>query len=212
MNTSGDTMTKTTIKRMFKAIEDGAQETLREILDANPPALETVGFHNRLVRDKTPLMFAMQCHKFSLVHWLIDRGANASAVMPGGPKSSTLGLCAYFAYCDRQNHDEWIKIATRLLDQGADPNAGLWPALHGFGRLVNRADLIKLLLDRGADPDRKVGNCANTVRELVAVNRRLYSSEVLALFGVGDSGASTEPSGQDKQDTAMKVDAATSRH
>lgn len=89
-----------------------------------------------------------------------------------------------FAYCSLRNHDDWIHLATRLLDEGADPNTGLWPALHGFGGIVDRADLIRLLLDRGADPDRPVGNSDDTARELVEINRRRYTDEVLGLFGI----------------------------
>jgi ankyrin repeat protein len=175
-------MNKTTKKRMFNAIQDGDAETLSQILDAEPEAIEVVGEHNRYVRDKTPLMFAMQCRKLQLAHALLDRGANAAAEMPGGPRYSALLLCMDSAYCDSEGHDEWIRLATRLIDKGADPNSGLWPALHGFGGIVDRADLIRLSLERGADPDRQLGNSGNTVRELVKINRHLYSAEVLALF------------------------------
>ena len=86
-----------------------------------------------------------------------------------------------------------------LDDAPDDPNTGLWPALHGFGGIVNRADLIRLALDRGADPDRQVGNSSNTVRELVEFNAHLYSPEVLALFSIepevarGESSLPIEP-------------------
>lgn len=83
---STNAMKKTAIKRMFKAIQDGDTETLDAILDSDPDALETVGEHNRNVRDKTPLMFAMQCNNQQLAHALIDRGANVDARMAGGPR------------------------------------------------------------------------------------------------------------------------------
>ena len=177
-------MNKTTTKRMFEAIQAGDIRTLNQILDAETAALETVGEHNRNVRDKTPLMFAMQCRNLRLAHALLDRGANAAAEMPDGPRYSVLSLCMQFAYCDSVGHDEWIRLATRLIDKGADPNSGLWPALHGFGGIVARADLIRLALERGADPDRQLGNSGNTLRELVVINRHLFSAEVLSLFGI----------------------------
>jgi ankyrin repeat protein len=148
--------------------------------------METGGEHNQNVRDKTPLMFAMQCANFNLASALLDRGANASAVMPGGPCSSVLELCVAFAYCDLRQHDDWIRLTTRLLDEGADATSALWQALHGFGRIVKRADLIRLLLDRGANPDQVVGNTGSTARELVAINRRLYTDEVLRLLNLSD--------------------------
>jgi hypothetical protein len=129
-------------------------------------------------------MFAMQCRNLRLAHALLDRGASAKALMPAGPCFSVLALCIQFAYYDESQHDEWIQLATRLLDQGADPTPGLWPALHAFGAIVKRADLNRLLLDRGANADEQVGNSGNTVRELVEVNKRLYTNEVLCLFHV----------------------------
>jgi ankyrin repeat protein len=182
-----EAMNKTTKKRMFSAIQDRDLPTLYAILDNNPDAMETVGEHNSNVRDKTPLMFAMQCANLSLANALLDRGAKPSAVMAGGPCISVLALCVKFAYCDPRQHDDWIRLATRLLDKGADPTSALWPALHGFGRIVNRADLISLLLDRGANPDQLVGNTGDTARELVEVNRHLYSDEVLKLFHLNNT-------------------------
>ena len=175
-------MNKTSKKRLFSAIQDKDLTSLDAILDENPDALETLGDHNAYVRDKTPLMFAIQCANISLAHALLDRGAEASAMMPGGPGTSVLELCVEFAYCDEPRHDDWIRLATCLLDEGADPNSALWPALNGFGGIVDRADLIRLLLDRGANPDQLLGNCGDTVRELVEINRHLYSDEVLRLF------------------------------
>ena len=175
-------MNKTTTKRLFKAIQAGDAATLTAILDEHVEAIEVIGEHSRNVRDKTPLMFALQCSDFHLAHLLLDRGANASAEMAGGPRLSVLALCAEFAYCDASNHDEWIALATRLLDNGASATSGLWPALRGFGGIVNRADLIRLLLARHANADAPLGNSGNTIRELVEINRNLYTNEVLELF------------------------------
>lgn len=177
-------MKKDEVKRMFKAIQDGDSKTLKWFLDTDGAALESLGEHNKLVRDKTPLMFAMQCRKLQLAQLLLDRGANAAAEMGGGPKTSALSLCIQFAYCDAQRHDEWICLATRLIDAGADPNTGIWVALSGYGPLVPRTELIRLVLERGADPDQKVGNSGNTVRELVQVNRDKFPPEVLDLFRI----------------------------
>ncbi len=184
LNVMQQAMNKTTTKRMFKAIEDHDAAILSAILDEHSDAIERFGEHNRNVRDKTPLMFAMQCSDFDLAHSLLDRGANAAAEMADGPRLSALALCAKFGYCDAENHDDWITLAKRLLDQGADPTSGLWPALHGFGGSVNRADLIRLMLERGADSGQKLGDTGSTIRELVEINRQLYSDEVLDLFGI----------------------------
>ncbi len=169
---------------MFKAIEDDDWETLDSILDKDDEAIETHGFHNRLVRDKTPLMYALQCFNLELAGHLLDRGANPSAVMPGGPRHSVIQMCIARAFCNESTHDDWIAFTVRLLDKGIDPNEGLWPSLHGYGELVPRDDLIRIMLERGADPDRKVGNCGSTVRELVQINSRLYPPNVLEMFDI----------------------------
>jgi hypothetical protein len=189
-------MDKATKKRMFNAIQDGDLAAVFAILDADPDAMEVVGEHNNHVRDKTPLMFAIQCANLRLANALLDRGAKASAVMPAGPCDSVLKLCVMVVnyYRDGHEHDEWISLATRLLDLGAEPTSALWPALAGF---VKRADLIRLLLTRGANPDVQVGNSGNTARELVEVNRRLYSNEVLGLFHL-DANPPEQPAADSK--------------
>src|SRR6516165_7885973 len=110
---------------MFNAVQEKDLATLYAILQENPEAMETVGEHNRNVRDKTPLMFAMQCRNIRLANALLDRGAKASALMAGGPCMSALALCVMFAYCDTEEHDDWIRLAKRLLDKGADPTSAL---------------------------------------------------------------------------------------
>jgi hypothetical protein len=186
-------MHKVANKRLFEAIENDDRDTLFRILDSDGDALEALGEHSPHVLDKTPLMWALQCANFPLVHALLDRGANAAAVMPGGPRHSVLRMCVYFAYCDDYRHDEWIRVATRLLDGGADPTYALWPALGSFGSLVKRTDLIRLLLARGANPDQMVGNSGNTARELVECNRRLFTDEVLLLFNLETHASRPEP-------------------
>ena len=177
-------MNKSTTKRLFKTILDGDAVALAEIIDAHDDAIETLGEHNRNVRDKTPLMFALQCSNFDIANYLLDRGANASAVMAGGPRFSVLGLCSKFAYCDEENYEKWHAPSTRLLDNGADPTSGLWPALHGFGGLVRRDDIVRLLLARGANADEALGNTGSTIREMVEINRSRYTDEILGLFDV----------------------------
>lgn len=178
-------MDKATRERLFNAIQAGDVATVFAVLQDNPDAVETVGEHNNYVRDKTPLMFALQCANLRLANALLDHGANASAVMPAGPRESVLQMCVWYAYCrDEEEHGEWLGLATRLLDLGAEPTSALWPAVNGFGRRVKRTDLIRLLLSRGANPDVQVGNSGNTVRELIEVNKRLYSNEILDLFHI----------------------------
>lgn len=179
-------MKKIDIKRLFKAIEDDQRSEVNQLIQANPDALEVLGEHNRLVRDKTPLMYAIQCFNLPLAEHLLDIGADPCAVMPAGPCDSVLQMCVERAYCNEENHDHWIAFTERLLNAGADASGALWRALHAFGGIVDRPDIIQLLLANGADPDQMVGNSGNTARELVAINKHTYTPAVLNLFGVAD--------------------------
>lgn len=170
-------------KRLFDAVEAGASSTVFAILDANPEAIEAVGDGNANRRDKTPLMFALQCQRFGLARALIERGADVHARMPGGAGSSVIALAARFGIAGRDD-GPLLAVVEALLDAGADPNEGLGPACHAYSKAFDQPRMIELLLRRGADPDRPAGSSGITVRELVRVNAARYSSHVLGLFGI----------------------------
>lgn len=177
-------MNKTTTKKLFQAIEVNDRQVIDEILDEHQDALKVVGFHNRLVRDKTPLMFAMQCVNTELAGYFLDRGADASAIMPGGPKSSTLAVCMTFAHAGMTPFDDWIQLTNRLLDQGADPSTAIWAAIASYRGRTKRIDLIELLYRRGADIDGPFLESGTSVRELVKINKDKQLPELLALFDI----------------------------
>src|SRR6476661_605108 len=63
---------------------------------------------------------------------------------------------------DKTRSDGFIRAATALLDAGADPNTGFWSkdeyhewetALYGAAGVAHHAELTRLLLERGADPN-----------------------------------------------------------
>lgn len=175
-------MNKSTKKKIFTSIEKDDSETLFSILETDPKAIEITGEHNRNVRDKTPLMYALQCRKLELASILLDHGASPTAKMAGGPKSSVLDLCANFAHYDPSSFSQWVDLVVRLLEKGANPSTALWPALHAFGSIVKNPSIIKLLLEYGADPDIQLGDSGNTIRELLEVNKHLYPDEIHELF------------------------------
>ena len=183
-------ISKANVKRLFVAIEEDDPETLGDVLDAHPEALETVGEHNRLVRDKTPLMYALQNRNLPLAGHLLDRGADATAIMPGGPMSCVLSLAVKFAYSDPDLFPNWIPFVERLLDEGAGPTDGLWTSVARHGDNGNtRLDLIRLLLDRGGNPDRRPNLVSptatqSTIRTLVKINRAKHPPELLAMFDI----------------------------
>ncbi|HXO39111.1 MAG TPA: ankyrin repeat domain-containing protein [Candidatus Acidoferrum sp.] len=63
---------------------------------------------------------------------------------------------------DKTRSDAFVRAAKALLDAGADPNTGLWSkdehhefetALYGAAGVAHHAELTRLLLERGADPN-----------------------------------------------------------
>lgn len=174
-------MNATRIEALFQAIEAGAVSSVTAMLDAEPAAIDVFGDGNRLYRDKTPLMYALQCNHFHLAGLLLARGANAKAHMRDEPMSTVIALAVRFVVAGNSNRDMVVFVG-KLIDAGADPSDALWPALHAYHRKFDQPELIELLLQRGADPDRAIGT--STVRALVQVNASLYSRRVLELFGL----------------------------
>jgi hypothetical protein len=170
------------VTRLFEAIEAGELTAVTAMLDQDPSLVEANGEANANVRDKTPLMYALQCHRFGLARLLIQRGADVRARIAGGPRSSVIALAMRFVIAGRPN-DEIVQIVGELIDAGADPNEALWPACHAYVKRFDQPELIELLLARGADPDRALAD-GSTVRGLMKVNASLYSPRVLRLFGL----------------------------
>ena len=177
-------MTKTEIKKLFIAIEKHDHDVVLGILAKDMDALEIVGQHNANCRDKTPLMFAMQCEDFELAEKLIELGANVNAKMPAGPESSVIQLAVKFGHGLNPYFDKWLGFIKVLLEHGANPSEALWPACHAYNKVADKPEIISLLLNNGASLESKVGNTGSTVKELVKVNSQLYSSRALTLFGL----------------------------
>lgn len=177
-------MTKTEIKKLFVAIEKHDHNVVLGILAKDKDALEIVGQHNANCRDKTPLMFAMQCEDFELAEELIELGANVNAKMPAGPESSVIQLAVKFGHGLNPNFDKWLGFTKVLLKHGANPSEALWPACHAYNKVADKPEIISLLLNNGASLEAEVGNTGSTVKELVKVNAQLYSSRTLAVFGL----------------------------
>ena len=79
----------------------------------------------------------------------------------GADALNYLGLSKYLRL-DRSRSDGFVRAATALLDAGADPNTGFWTtgkfpefetALYGAAGVAHHAELTRLLVARGADPN-----------------------------------------------------------
>ncbi len=89
--------------------------------------------------------------------------ANATAKSDpyGGDALNYLGLSKYLRL-DPARSGGFLRAATALLDAGADPNTGFWTkgeypefetALYGAAGVAHHAEMTRLLLERGADPN-----------------------------------------------------------
>ena len=94
---------------------------------------------------------------------LAEDRSNATAKSPpyGGDALNYLGLSKYLRL-DPARTPAFLRAATALLDAGADPNTGFWTtgqfperetALYGAAGVAHHAELTRLLLERGADPN-----------------------------------------------------------
>jgi ankyrin repeat protein len=87
--------------------------------------------------------------------------ATAPSAPYGGDALNYLCLSKYLRL-DPARSDGFLRAATALLDAGADPNTGFWTtgqhreretALYGAAGVAHHAELTRLLLERGADPN-----------------------------------------------------------
>jgi ankyrin repeat protein len=95
--------------------------------------------------------------------FLAEDPSRATAKSPpyGGDALNYLGLSKYLRL-DAARTPAFLRAATALLDAGADPNTGFWTtgqfperetALYGAAGVAHHAELTRLLLERGADPN-----------------------------------------------------------
>jgi ankyrin repeat protein len=89
----------------------------------------------------------------------------ANATVTGGPYGAPalvyLCLSKYLRF-DASRSDSFVRAARVLLDAGADPNGGFWTtgqypefetALYGAAGVAHHAEMTRLLLERGANPN-----------------------------------------------------------
>jgi ankyrin repeat protein len=92
---------------------------------------------------------------------LDPENATAKSEPYGGDALNYLCLSKYLRL-DKARSDGFLRAAASLLEAGADPNTGFWTkgeypefetALYGAAGVAHHADLTRLLIERGADPN-----------------------------------------------------------
>jgi ankyrin repeat protein len=89
--------------------------------------------------------------------------SNAMATAPPHGGSALVYLClSKYLRLDNARSEGFLRAARALLDAGADPSSGFWTegkypefetALYGAAGVAHHADMTRLLLERGANPN-----------------------------------------------------------
>jgi len=131
---------------IFKAVRNNDVSAIESAISDNPSVLEA-----RDDRGSTPLILASYLGHREATKKLVESGADLNAF--AGTGTALMGV----------SFKGFTKLAAYLIDAGADVNASDPRAANGgtaliFAAMFNRADVVDLLLERGADAGAKDGN------------------------------------------------------
>jgi ankyrin repeat protein len=163
--------------RLMDALRAGDRQGFQKMLREDPKAAKAKG-----PGGSTPLMYAVLYGSADDVKRLLDAGADVNA------RNEVNASALMWATDDIQK--------TRLLvEKGADVNArsddGRTPLLIASHR-NGAADVVKLLLDRGANPSVSAGGLLGTVTPL---SEALYASDAAVFQLLLDKGADRKAAG-----------------
>src|SRR5690606_23373742 len=131
-----------TLEDFFEAAETGDVAALANLLDRGMPvdAADRQGY--------SALMYAARAGQLEAVRLLLERGAKVNARNALG--ETALMLAAF------NGHQVTMAFLLRL-GATVDAGEGQWSALH-YAAHQNRVEVLRLLLERGADPNSRAVN------------------------------------------------------
>jgi ankyrin repeat protein len=160
-------------EEMFRAIASGENDRAVSLLESDPSLIQARILHH----GWTPLHVAAAGLNVKMVDWLMQRGADVNAKGRNWTEQTPLDSAAHR---DANKSAEFADVANRLVRAGAEMtpwaavalgDAGWLRARHAQGSLINpiegnggmlriaatcnRADILRLLLDLGFDPNER---------------------------------------------------------
>jgi ankyrin repeat protein len=134
------------------AIWHGTLEAAEAILAAHPEIARTSIHVAAILGDDATVR-----------RFIADDPRNATKKEAPYDGDALVYLClSKYLRLDKTRSGTFLRAATALLDAGADPNTGFWSkddyhewetALYGAAGVAQHAELTRLLLDRGSDPN-----------------------------------------------------------
>lgn len=137
------------MKKLFKAIRQGAFDEVKEIIEKNPEAISSVSTPPpKKDMGQSPLQVAIKASKYEIARYLIEQGADVNfiesedegsdwrtPVLHDAIRAAIISLC----YRDKNNANEGLKITGELLKRGADPNKCASNTFAALDECVSRA-------------------------------------------------------------------------
>jgi ankyrin repeat protein len=152
---------------IHQAIAAGDLNKVRTLLEDDPPLLEL-----KDNEGNTPLHLACGAFQVAIANFLIDKGAAANT-------RNNYGLTPLHRAIGGRGQD--VDLIRKLIAKGADVHAKLDRGLNTlhFAAMINNLNIVKLLIDHGADLNAYDNICYGTVLQ-TAIN--MNPNEEVAKF------------------------------